>query len=481
MHAENMFLVGFIAFLGGISMPAEAAKKPLIVCTHLKTLDLDPYKPIGDGTRHSVLDVAVRDYLSQEEDFPGLLEATNFSADGTTFTGRVAADAKWQDGTPLSALEAALGIAKGLTFRPAFPLIRVVGTEKINEPGWETRSYSGIKIVDNKTFELVFDTSSKVANRVGVIHELLSSGELSNRLWPTRLSKSSAAFDVVSYYPMKIVDGLPSFTIDGHTVQYRFKDDCKDGDITSPLTIGSYLNIEDYDIALGKREMVLEAYLNPNRPGLGRPEVRSNLAAWLRNAVQYPGFEKGGITIPSGHFTSDESGHRSGFTWPTTGNLQELAATRKELTLQLANKTFETDPTLVQVKAKLQSLGIAVKWAYREEDIKNVDILLQPASNQGKRQVWIEKITGTPLNLAFLKLHPKTHAATKAIQERSASTIPVDVELLKQFEANTFEETSIVPLFRYVTLTMSKKTSPIELVQSVGGRRRLRKKKGANQ
>lgn len=464
---------------GGRSMDASAVTKPLTLCTVATEVDLDPFKPIGDGTRHSILDLFTRDYLSEDPKFPGLLDAFNFSADGKTFTGRVASDVKWRDGAPLTSLEAALGIAKGLTHRPAHPNIRVLGTEQINEPGWETKTYTGIKILDARQFELVFDTSTLIANRVGVIRELLSSGELSNRLWPARLSEKTSPGqlpDVVSHYGVSGTKAHPVLNVLGYTLELHLGGKCKNADITNPFLPDTYTNLSDYDIAVGQRELVLEAYFNPERPGLKDSASRKELGAWLRYALSDESQSKYGVRIPSGHFVSDEGGYREGFEWPISKAIGPFKSQRKDITILLANKSFVSDPVVLKMNKLFEDQGIKTSFVYRGADLDKVDVLFQPASNQGKRQVWIEKALGTPLNAEFIKKYPQTMATVQEITTRSASTIPIDSAILRRFEEATFSESSIVPLFRYTTSNISKKSSPLERLQGPDGRTRIRPK-----
>lgn len=468
-----------VVVFGGWSMNAHAAKKPLTLCTVATEVDLDPFKPIGDGSRHSMLDLFTRDYLSEDPNFPGLLDAFNFSADGKTFTGRVALDAKWRDGTPLSALEAALGIAKGLTHRPAHPNIRVLGTEKINEPGWETRSYSGIRFLDARTFELDFDTTTPVDNRVGVIRELLSGGELSNRLWPAKLgvaTRPAELPDVVSHYVVKGTKAQPILELGRHQVEVHFGGKCVDADLTSPSAPSTYTDFSTYENAIGDATMVLEVYFNPSRNGLDSSQEREQMIGWMRGVIREHLVD--GISIPKAHFLSDESGFQEGFSWPINGSIDGFAKLRKEISILLPNKTLSKSMLIAKLEDAFSNKGIRVTWLTREFSPDLADVILQPASNQGKRQVWLQKVLGTPLNASIINKYISTKAALEKITSRSASTIPVDAALLAGFENAARKEISIAPLYRYAMVTMSKKSSPIAWFDGSDARLRLRLKEG---
>lgn len=476
----TLLATAVLAF-GGWSMNAHAAKKPLTLCTVASEVDLDPFKPIGDGSRHSMLDLFTRDYLSEDPKYPGLLDAFNFSADGKTFTGRVASNARWRDGAQLTALEAALGIAKGLTHRPAFPNIRVIGAERINEPGWETRKYAGVRILDERTFELDFDTTTPVENRVGVIRELLSGGELSNRLWPARLgvkTPSGDLPDVVSHYLVKGTKAEPLLELDGNQVAVHFGGKCVDADLTSPSAPSTYTDVSIYEKAIGESKIVLEVYLNPSRKGLESSSEREQVIGWMRGVASTFVTQVDGVSVPKAHFLSDESGFQEGFSWPNNGSIDGFAKVRKDISILVPNKTLSKAFLVEKIANGFSSNGVNVTWLTRDSSPDLADIILQPASNQGKRQVWLQKVLGTPINASIINKYNATKVALEQITSRSASTIPVDSALLAGFENAARKEVSIAPLYRYAMVTMSKQSSPVAWFDGSDARLRLRLKEG---
>lgn len=459
------------AFTGGKPMEASA-DKTMDLCLVAPKFDVEPFKPIGDGNRHTLLNLILKDYISTDPGVPGLLDAFHFSADGVTFTGRVASDAKWRDGAPLTSREAALGIAKGLHFRPAGETIRVLGTDGINSAGWEQRSYAGVRIIDDRQFELTFDASPTVANRVGVVRELLSSGELANRLWPARLGGKSALpddglGDFVSPYSFRASGKEILLTVGKHVVRLHLDGACTNPDFTTSAAPHSYTSLDGYEVTKSGRDMALLAMFNSSRPGLTKKEERAQLGSWLRYVVDHANLESKGARLARAHFEKMESGYSANVQW----NAQpELYFSRKAIRILAGNKSIPKIREGAAIEAAASAKGLKIEWVYRGTDPVEVDVVLHPGAVRGGRQVWLEAALTYPLLKDFVPRYPKTDKALAAIRERSASTIPVDAALLSAFEAATLEENSIVPISRYWGFSLSRKGLPVKYAFLESGR-----------
>ena len=198
-----MFHIFYLLIFIFLSFPAEA-KKDLTYCVPVKQFNFNPYSFINNGNHLAYYIFALKSYISTDS-IPGILEAYEFSSDGRTFTGRVSKTAVWSDGTIITPYEAALGIAKGITFRTIGGKIKVADTDRINMKDWENRKYKGIKVFGDRLFSL--NLESKISNVTGVFREALSSNSRHNRLWPIRLvagskNKLKTKFDLITKYPI---------------------------------------------------------------------------------------------------------------------------------------------------------------------------------------------------------------------------------------------------------------------------------------
>ena len=219
-------------------------------------LDFSPFVPRGNVQQMAYLLATTRSYISLDSDSPGLLESYHFTPDGTGFIARVSSTAMWQDGTRLTPLEAAIGIAKGLKYTYAAKDISVVGTEDIDKPGWKERYYSGIEVVSATDFRLKF--VSKVENTTSVVREILTSNSRINRLWPARLSKIGEDgkyhkdFDVISKFPIqKGDDGDFRAVVDKFEVKFVPLKRCSNADFYASAAMMAGVDDADYEFVVG--------------------------------------------------------------------------------------------------------------------------------------------------------------------------------------------------------------------------------------
>jgi hypothetical protein len=349
-----------------------SAEKVMDLCVVSPEFDLDPFKPIGDGTRHSILDIVLKDYISTDPEVSGLLDAFHFSADGRTFTGRVASDAKWRDGAHLTPREAALGIARGLHYRAGSESIRVVGTEGIKDSGWEKRNYTGVKIIDDRQFELTFDDAPQVANRVGVVRELLSSGALSNRLWPARFETTSSVAadglgDFVSPYAFRKLGKDLQILIGKHAVNVHLDGRCATPDFTSSAIPNVSSDQPGFDVSKSGREMALLAIFNSNRPNFKTVDERKRAASWLRHVIEQANLEPQGARLSSGHFEKMEPGFDSKVIWSSSAGTPKV----KDLTILAGNKAIPLIREGAAIEVAAKAAGIKIHWVYRSAELNN--------------------------------------------------------------------------------------------------------------
>src|SRR4051812_21438047 len=94
------------------SVSFASATNHLKYCVPVEKIDFNPYRKIEDGKELAYLTL-LRSYISTVPNETGILQSYEFSPDGSIFTAKIN-QIKWDDGSSLTAIEAAEGISKTL-------------------------------------------------------------------------------------------------------------------------------------------------------------------------------------------------------------------------------------------------------------------------------------------------------------------------------------------------------------------------------
>ena len=419
-------------------------------CIPVEEINFNPFREIKDGKELAYL-LLLKPYISTKtEDLP-LIEAYEFSPDGKVFTARLSANAKWADGTPVSAQEAALGIAKGFLYRPIGERVHVLGGEKL----LKENSASGIKIINSKTFEITFD--STIENLTGAIREALTAGSRHNRVWPVR-SHTKKQIEYLFKNKSTVSEFNPqTLEMKGHQIEFASSSKCKTADFTIyPEIITTDIN--QYVGKKNKNAQAITLQLNTKELDL---KTRKALATWIRNAFSQLPPNSGIVEVPS-FFLEGEPGYTVHKYWSSTSDIQRL----KKMNLKIGIE-IPSFKSILEKAATAEGLQITFyDFPLKESSIHGQ--VLSSGIHNG-RQIILQDILKWNMASTFLKGASKTKKSLEVIAERSASTIPPDVSTLQNFEKVAAQEYSIIPLGRRYVTAYSKKVSGIYLSWSPSG------------
>lgn len=435
------------------------------LCVPADEVDFYPFQEfVGSKfNRFGYYNLLVRPYVSDSPSVKGILKSWHISSDGTRLEAVIHDDARWQDGTPLTAREAAIGIAKGMFFRVLGQKVTVVGVDGINEPGWEKRDYPGIFADEERRyFRITFKPNVDKADQV--LRRVLSSNSRVNRLWPARLSKVEhdqyrpGEFDLVSKYPVGLDRGEYYISAHGHKVWLKAHPHCKSTDF-----LAWYLSVpdqQDYIETRANYPQAITVWLNPDRIDL---DARRDVAQWLRGLfADHPEF----TSVKGGHFDRHETGF-AGVDW---GVNTSKSLPFKEITIALwQRKSRHLVKDIIEEGAN--RLGIKVKWLFeegRELDLFDVDLYLTFDLVDEGRQSWMETVLNSG-NLAsrLAAKYKLTYDVLDNITRNSYVTIPAKHQELAQFERVAFAEQSVVPVGRVYLKVFSRKGLPLVLQTTV--------------
>ena len=415
--------------------------------------------------------LVLKPYIDKDDNDDGILENYFFSESENSFEATVSLKATWQDGTPVSSFEAAMGIAKGLTHREHAASIRVAGTDDINKFGWEKKFYEGIKIISPIKFKLYFE--GKIENIKGVLEDALSFSTLRNIIWPVRLNSYTnpefdpSYFDIVSKYPIKFENGKYFLNVLGNHVELSTLSTKNGYDFyfnTSDFNQFKNQNEEALDFIINKKQNMhtFVGIFNSNSKKFESKKSRLQLASILRNIAYYLSKEEN-YQVTRGHFDQSEPGAQANINWPI-----EIDFFPQDINeIKIANPYPATKNKVMQNFEELAiKNGITIKWIDISEDFNKsleADFQIFIARIQNNRQIWLQNILNSNSIINSLEKFPKTVYSLKEINLKSASTVPVNQHLLEKFENASFEEASIIPIFRYYLHSYSRKKLPIIL------------------
>ncbi len=440
-------------------------------CTGVTKLDFYPFAEINNWKNLGYWLLVLKPYIDKDNNSDGILETYSFCEQTNSFEGTICLKATWQDGTPVSSFEAAMGIAKGLAHRRSSCSIQVKGTEEIIKFGWEKKRYSGIEIISPIKFRLYFE--GDVQNFKGILEDILSFTTLRNILWPVRLNSYThpaydpGYFDIISKYPIKFENGKFFLSVLGNlvelaTIQYKINYDF-------------YFNTADFNQFKNEADTEANYILNKKQnmhtfvgifsslsKNFADINQRKKISSILRNLAAEGGdLEK--IHMTHGHFDISEPGCRSDISWAK--KMENFPEKITEIKIALPFFSAK-NKILDKFEVEAEKNGIKIKWIdLSEENDSSLDYDLQIiiARVQGNRQIWLQNAVNSWSFLQQLEKFPLTLKALKNINLNSAATLPLKADLLEEFEKAAYQEVSVIPIFRYHLHTYSKKNLPIVL------------------
>lgn len=452
----------FCLFSASNALRAESKSidRKLTYCVEVE-VNLNPYRIMKDPKELFYELLVTRSFISVNKAEPSLLDSWYFSPNGKKLRAKIAGSALWNDGTKLSARDAAFAIAKGLTFRPLGKKIRVKGTEQINDPGWISKTYEGIKIVSDDIFELSFD--SEIENLTGVLKEALSSNSRHNRLWPIKLKdfdSNKRIYDVISKFPLNANrDGSIDLSVYGSTVSLVSKDKCQEADFFAGKVKDDLVqNI--YNFRTSRYPQVGIVFINTSKDSLHSIEKRKEIAIWARQVVA-KSLEG---SLENSHFRKQEPGFVANLDW---SELNKIPIKFPKKIVVTSSSFFDnTHPVRTTMERLTDELGSKLIWInsnINDPAPPEVDVIIWFSRLEVDRQIWTQDILAYPTIRQFLSRSPNTMASLDIILQKSAATIPVDNVTLQDLEQKALQEVSIVPITRVFKKVFSRKGLKFEL------------------
>lgn len=439
----KFFLTLFISLVGLKAFPDTWNAK---YCVPSKNVDLNPFREITDGKDLAYL-LLLRSYISTDPTEPGILSGFEFSPDGTVFTGRINPAMRWKDGTILSANEAALGIARGLHFRALGQRVQVINPDEIATQDWEKKKYVGIEIIDPLTFKLKF--ISKIKNLTGVIREALSTNSRHNRLWPVKLNPlNTKSPQVLAKFDQILTNEGLGLTINGKKVLVTSATKCDDPDFSISSDI---IDLKSNAFATRKSPISSAVTIQTNTAKLSKLG-RMELINFIRAAFsrQPP---SSGISPVSSFFEMGENGFDDALNWPNSTSIKNSNNRKFKIAYEL--------PIFKEIlEAAFKNAKLSVELIELPTSELNFDAQVLSSGIQGGRHLILQDILQWPHVQEFMVYAPKTFLSLREIAQRSASTIPLDVKTLQNFEKCALEEQSVAPIARRNPLSFSKSNLP---------------------
>ncbi len=422
-------------------------------CVPIPMVDFNNYRKILDGKELAYL-LFLKPYISTDPNDLGLLEAYSFSPDGLSFSARINPSARWPDGAPLTSKEAAFGIAKGLTFRSLGQRVSVKGTSAINDPGWFKREYEGIRIKDERTFELTFD--SNIENTTGVLREALSTNSRHNRLWPIRLSSTGPVrpISVIGRFPIKYKDNVYEIEYKNRSVKFSNSSNCSNVDFS---IFPGHVVGDSKRLSLSSTPSEITLLLNSTRL---KKNQRNDVAKIFRAAVDNAAPETG-LRATNSFFETGETGHQHKIKWPKGTRLNNLAKAPLKIGYEI--------PVFKDVLGPiLKDLGLNADFLPLPSE-QQLDAEILASGIQNGRHVILQDILEWRNVSYYLSQAPLTYSALKNIASQSSSTLPPNEASLKNFENAALQEMAFIPIARKFPVAESKATSDICLTWTSKG------------
>lgn len=442
MNMCKFAIATFSLFLSFNTYAKVLNSSKLQYCIPVEKINFNPFRNIEDGKELAYL-VFLRSYISTDSSEKGILSQYEFSPDGKIFTGKISEDLKWADGTPVTSIEAAFGIAKALEFRMLGGRVKVIGTEQINSPGWLKRKYEGIEIIDNRSFKLKL--RSDIENLTGVLREALSTNSRHNRFWPIKLKDEDASLnpEVLARFPSFKEDGKFGLDINHKKVIFTDLKNCKNPKFSIyPEVFRSTGKL------LSKKSpfpSAITLQINTERISL---KLRKDFAGWIRSIFLDVSGETGIERVKS-FFLIGEPGFDKNINWSSNFDLEILK--RKKIVIAYGIPVFKK---IIEAAAKKNQLNIELISIPFER--KDVDAQIMSSAMIEARHVMLQDILKWPHVENFFGKSSETRARLEKIAELSASTVPPDLHTLNDFEKVAMQEFSFIPVARRYPIAWSE-------------------------
>ena len=429
----SLLLVIQFLFLNALALE-NSSELNYKYCIPVKKIDFNPIRKFQDGKELAYL-MLLRSFISLDPKEPGILDGYEFSPDGKSFTGRLAKDLKWDDGSPVLPLEAGEMLVKTLPNRTIGERIKIDFTRT---------GSSGVKVIDARTFQIFFET--QIENVTGVWREALSTNSRHNRFWLFKKNKNGEE-SVLSKHKIIVISGKASMQIGDHKIAFIEKEQCAKTDFTI-----FYDAIErdaaEYLFDRSDSPSAITILNNSERLNL---KQRTAMISFIRKAFKDQPKVLGFSNVES-FFNQGEPGFSSKKYW----NESTLKLKKKKYKIALGNPLFFK---ILEQEALLQKLDIKfISTPFSDTD---VDASVQASGIQQGRHVILQDFLDWSLAKNFLNKTPHTFSNLVEIGKRSASTIPPDNKILQKFEKDASTEQSFAPVARKYPMAYSRKTLPI--------------------
>ncbi len=431
----------FWGCIAGILVSLFCEARELRYCVSVPDPGLDPFREIVDGQQVAAYFLMTRPYLSQNSE-PGILSAFGVSPDGSVFTGRVNPALRFNDGSPVSPLEAAYGIVRGLSVRPLGRKIAIDGS----------RFKDGIRVIDAQTFEI--HLRSKIRNQVGVLREALSNGSSHNRMWPVKLTNGRydpAAPVIVARFPYSFDRGDVVFRAGAEKIRIVGRDRCKDAEFglvpdLFETSRGRYHRVR----SRAARQISVQTHsirVDQN--------ARAALIGWIRSAFVNLPDELATESVGS-FFLEGEGGHDPASRWEN--RYDEAVLGSREWVLAVEN------PAFVQLIArKAAKDGFRIRFVPFAGSNAAYDARVIASAIHGTRHVILQDLLEWSESRTLFAKTPATVRALERISALSASTIPPPPAVFHEFERISRRESSFAPVARRFVQAYSKVGAPLVL------------------
>lgn len=403
-------------------------------CIPIERVDFNPYRRFQDGKELAYL-MLFRSYISTDPSETGVLDGFEFSPDGKTFTGRLAKDLRWDDGSAVLPAEAGEVLVKTLPFRTIGDRIKI---------NFNLGGPTGVKTIDSKTFQIHFDT--QIENVTGVWREALSTNSRHNRFWLYKKEKNGKE-KVLAKHKHLDISGQLGLEIGKYKVALLNKDQCKQTDFTIFFdAIES--SIANYSTNRSSSPSAISVLTNSQRLSLAD---RTAMISFVREAFHDLPKEQGFSNADS-FFMPGEAGFSDKKYWQKNKKLSN----NRKYKIAYGNPIFLG---ILEKAAKKKNLKISfIATPFKDED---VDAGVLASGMQNGRHVILQDFLEWPYVRGFLKKAPVTLKDLSEIAKRSASTIPPDNKILNTFEKNSSIEQAFAPAARKYPMAYSKKNLPI--------------------
>lgn len=440
---------------------AEGSMDPVTYqfCTQSPVIDFNPFRAFKDFRELHYLMLTVKPYIDSDGG-PGLLKSWHFSPDGKALTAEINPSALWTDGTRLSSLEAAIGIAYGLPFRELGARVKVPGVPGLTLQNLLHQLPGSIEILDSERFRLHFESDIKALT--GVLIDALSSGSRHNKLWPLRLKNVEGGFqpdpyDVVGKYPrISFTAKRPVIHLPTNDIELQAISVCSDPDFTPHRLLPGQADNEFGHSLTQSAAVNYGVFLSGEKFTLSQ---RRQIAQMLRYALAM--IPSQSSFVPDQFFQKGEPGWTLPSDWP---KIKPQKVTPFNVTIATSNPVPANSPFRRILEKLTQSAGSKIEWKdfdyhnVTPEELKSIDVIIAGGRAMSGRQIWLQDLTGTPAlrkaltaRQSWQKQFPKTVGALESIAKKSSSTIPINHEDLARFNRAAVIETSLFPLIRRPT------------------------------